>query len=496
MKYLDYDYSLQSDGTAAITNYLGQEPHISIPDRINGVAVTSISTGAFQRNKSLVAVTIPDSVTLLGASAFDGCQQLLSVSIGAGVRYVGHSVFRDCPNLTNLLIDDKHPFLAVIRGVLYNMPRHLVVCGLKAVVSGELGFLPDTQEIAPHAFEDCEDVTSVSIPASVRKIGYEAFSRCRQLSRLTFAGGVTHIGDLAFNGCAGLTSVRLPDSLRSLGNYAFANCTQLTDVSLGRELSDVGANPFAYCRSLGRITCAGGNRRFSLTEGNLIDLADSRLILHLNDHAALPRRQAQTPTHIRIPAGVRRIGDGAFIGLDYIRGVDIPAGVTSIGCNAFGRCEALTGVSLPDSLAEIGQDAFYTCRSLRSVAFGNGPVSMLTNPFKYCKQLRTFTVSPNHPTLMEKNGLLIDRKEQKVVCCPADPASTSVVIPSGIRIIGAEAFQGCANLTSVTVPASVTAIGRAAFGHSAPAFPLIVQKDSFAHKWCISNRYQHMVSGN
>lgn len=496
MKYLDYEYSLQTDGTVAITRYLGQEPYVTVPNRVNGVAVTSISTGAFKRNKSLVAVTIPDSVTLLGASAFEGCQQLLSVSIGAGVRDVGHSVFCDCPNLTNLLIDNKHPFLAVIRGILYNKPHHLIVCGLKAVVSRELGFLPDTQEIAPHAFADCTDVTSVSIPASVRKIGALAFSGCRQLSRLTFAGGVTHIGALAFNGCAGLTSVRLPDSLRSLGDYAFANCTQLTDVSLGRELSDVGANPFAYCRSLGRITCAGGNRRFSLTEGNFIDLADSRLILHLNDHAALPRRQAQTPTHIRIPAGVRSIGNFAFIGLDYIRGVDIPAGVTSIGTHAFEHCEALTGVTLPDSLAEIGQSAYFACRSLRSVTFGNGPVSMLTNPFEYCKQLRTFTVSPNHPTLMEKNGLLIDRKEQKVICCPADPASTSVVIPSGVRIIGANAFQGCTGLTSVTIPPSVTAIAFMAFGAGAPAFPMIVQKDSFAHKWCISNRYQHMVSGN
>ena len=61
--------------------------------------------------------------------------------------------------------------------------------------------------IAPEVFKDCDQFTSVEIPASVKEIGSYAFS-----------------------GCSNLRDVRLPECLKSIEEGAFADCTDLETI--------------------------------------------------------------------------------------------------------------------------------------------------------------------------------------------------------------------------------------------------------------------------
>ena len=54
-----------------------------------------------------------------------------------------------------------------------------------------------------------------------------------------------------------------------------------------------------------------------------------------------------------IPAGVKKIGDGAFKGCTALTGVTIPKGVTSIGERAFYKCQGLQRATLPAGLRKI-----------------------------------------------------------------------------------------------------------------------------------------------
>lgn len=81
--------------------------------------------------------------------------------------------------------------------------------------------------IGDGAFENCTQLTSITIPESVTTIGDNAFSSCSGLSSITIPEGVTIIGSSAFSGCTQLTSVTIPESVTSIGGYAFANCTKL-----------------------------------------------------------------------------------------------------------------------------------------------------------------------------------------------------------------------------------------------------------------------------
>ena len=103
----DYRYTLQPDGTAAIVKYTGSASILSIPDTLDGYAVTAIGNEAFRLRQTLSSVSIPDGVTAIGNEAFRLCQNLLSVSIPDGVTSIGDRAFYGCWFLFDITIPDS-----------------------------------------------------------------------------------------------------------------------------------------------------------------------------------------------------------------------------------------------------------------------------------------------------------------------------------------------------------------------------------------------------
>ena len=89
----DYRYTLQPDGTAAIVKYTGSASILSIPDTLDGYAVTAIGNEAFRSCESLKNITIPDSVTSIGDRAFYGCWFLSHITIPDSVTSIGDGAF-------------------------------------------------------------------------------------------------------------------------------------------------------------------------------------------------------------------------------------------------------------------------------------------------------------------------------------------------------------------------------------------------------------------
>ena len=59
---------------------------------------------------------------------------------------------------------------------------------------------------------------------SVTSIGEYAFQNCTNLTSITIPEGVTSIGSSAFYYCTGLTSVTIPEGVTSIGGRAFSGC--------------------------------------------------------------------------------------------------------------------------------------------------------------------------------------------------------------------------------------------------------------------------------
>jgi hypothetical protein len=95
-----YAYTVTQSG-AILLSYTGRSDIARIPDKLGGIAVTTISQSAFAQN-SVVRVILPDSITAIGEGAFAECHRLEQVTLSAALVSVGARAFTDCPALREL----------------------------------------------------------------------------------------------------------------------------------------------------------------------------------------------------------------------------------------------------------------------------------------------------------------------------------------------------------------------------------------------------------
>ncbi|MBQ3260522.1 MAG: leucine-rich repeat domain-containing protein, partial [Alistipes sp.] len=92
----------------------------------------------------------------------------------------------------------------------------------------DITFPDGITEIGAHAFENCGNLTSIKLPASVTKIDDSAFARCN-FRNFTLPASLTTIGSYAFGECQLLEEIRIPESVTSIGEAAFHMCDNITE---------------------------------------------------------------------------------------------------------------------------------------------------------------------------------------------------------------------------------------------------------------------------
>ena len=125
-------------------------------------------------------------------------------------------------------------------------------------------------ELGTHAFTECANLTSVSLPSSLVIIGYGAFDDDQSLNKITIPGNVKEIGSVAFRDCVNLTSVTLSTGLETIGSEAFLNCAKLASITIPANVKTIDSAAFEACGSLKEITFVGN---FDDGSGNGVSIA-------------------------------------------------------------------------------------------------------------------------------------------------------------------------------------------------------------------------------
>ena len=343
--------------------------------------------------------------------------------------------------------------------------------------------------IGEKIFENCGNLTKVTIPNSVTEIKNKAFygtsieeitipdsvtnlgyavNSCNSLKKITIGDGVTEIKNGLFENLTALETVIIGKNLKSMGNAAFKGCTQMTEITIPDGVETIGDSifsgtnikkieipdsitnfgyPFSGCTKLEEITIGNGIEK--LQSGQFSNLTSLK--------------------KVTIGDGLTTIGNNTFYQLTALETVIIGKNLKTIELNAFYNCTGLKSINFPNTLETIGLSAFYKCTGLESISLPNTLKSIGTSAFEQCTSLKEVEI----PGCVEMNQ--DNNKEEGITeignAAFKDCTSLSkLTLGNGVKTIGNNAFDGCNYNQSpdtvnyeLIIPDSVTTIGNCAF---------------------------------
>jgi hypothetical protein len=455
----DFIYMLRYDGTASITNYIGNSPDVVIPETIDGLEVTELyglalydevktlyipssikeisfytfkyATGISEitvdtdseyfttengvlYNKQMTSlircpityegeISIPESVEKICDSAYSHCTLITKVNIPKSVSVISEGAFYECSELTEINLPDNSIELgSSVFGYCTSLTSIKIPGGIS--------------HIGDHMFVGCSSLTDVVIEEGILKIEDDAFYNCVSLKNLTIPGSVTEIGDGVFSGNSSLEEITFPEGVQKFGFSVFWNCSSLKTVNFPASFNTLGSDCFRLCENLTAINVTENNSYFCSIDGVLFNEDKTKLI-------AFP--SGKEGDYI-VPDGVIQIADSAFSNAGKVTAVTFPETLEIVGDSAFFSSD-LTEIILPDSVKYIGSMAFSRCMNLKSINLPSG-LAVITDDM-----------------LAGSNEL------------------TSITVPDGVVAIGGYAFSRCTSLKEITIPTSVKYIGEEIF---------------------------------
>ena len=260
-------------------------------------------------------------------------------------------------------------------------------------------------KIKEWAFQNCDLLTNVKLPETIKYIGYSAFSGCTDLVSINIPHHIKWIEGAAFSGCSSLTSITIPAGIKNISNGLFGGCKSLKNVHLPIGLTSIGEGAFKDCKSLASID---------------------------------------------IPESVTEIGYDAFKGCSSLVSVKIPNQITQLHWRLFEGCASLVSVKLPNTLTYIGHHVFAGCKSLESIHIPDSVTEIDNSAFQLCTSLKEITI----PYGVRKLGVELFDSCVSLV---------KVELPASIKSISDNMFSNCTDLESLVLPKTVNEIGYNSF---------------------------------
>lgn len=451
-------------------------------------------------------VVIPEGVEHIGNHAFDGFFELKRLTIPASVKSIGKDAFFCCQKLEAVDISDVAAWCAVSFVGLGNWNP---LNGAALYVDGErvtdLVIPEGVEEIGDFAFYG-SNIVSVSIPASLKRIGYAAFEDCGRLNDyylsdiaawcavewggalfdyegsrryyvngepltdLVIPEGVQSIAAYAFYDAVGLETLTVADSVREIGENAFC-WTDLQEVHLGKGLRSIGKDALKLS-SLETITISEENPVFAVSGNCLFGRAD-KLLIRAGDGAVIPAdgsvtaiaedafRGTEIAPGFAIPAAICSIGKSAFYETDWTQSplLTIPGTVTEMEDFAFEHAGNLEEIVLEEGVERIGKDAFSGTR-LKRIVIPASLVEIGEGAFDELSSDAEIFVAEGNPYYHVAGNNLIDRRTRSVV---AGVTPQTLPADGSVTAIGARAYYSSDFGGIIELPACVTEIGAYAF---------------------------------
>lgn len=311
------------------------------------------------------------------------------------------------------------------------------------------------KNIPSNCFYDYRKLSEVELADSIEEIGRRAFFQCTCINNIDLPAGLKTIGEYAFENCYGIEEYRIPTNTEKISKGAFSNNAALKYIHIPASVTKIDEKFYEnYSMAKNRwdlvIEVDSSNKNYSVTDGILYEDATGMALLCGKPTVPISDIGVATITlrpgtkriaakafgdmcfqrhfiRLYMPDSVTEIGEEAFLN-SYLSAIELSQNMEKIGTRAFAYCTYLPGIEFPDSVTTVGEELF-----LES--------SMYTASFP--KNMKVI------PDGMYRSAKL-----------------SRVFVPSGIEVIGADAFAGNRSqyaIEEVSIPKSVQVIKERAF---------------------------------
>lgn len=281
--------------------------------------------------------------------------------------------------------------------------------------------------IGAYAFSNCINLTDVEIAFTVIAIGQQSFRNSTGLTEVVIPEGVVTIGDAAFWGCTGLVNVTIPNSVMFIEDIAFSDCINLE--TLEWEINEnitIEDDAFLGCEKLEK----------------LIATKDMLIFFPYN----------------------YEFEDGYYA---------IPENIKYVGAYAFNNCINLKRVYIPETLI---YKYVYSEKNTLSCAFDG------------CSALERIDVSPLSKGYSSVEGVLYNKRQTELLCCPA--LATSVTVPETVEKMD-RPFDECTVLRDLRLENlnNITKMAMERYENAGGGFGALFKSDStesignYRHVW-------------
>lgn len=353
-----------------------------------------------------------------------------------------------------------------------------------------------TQIKVENAFQDCINVSSISLPNSLTYLGYNAFSGCTSLTdvtipknltecgghcfkdtsvkTVTFEEGLTVVPEKLFMGCKTLTTVNFSSTIKEIENSAFQDCTSLTQMNLPQSITTLGYCAFSGCTALTEVTIPK-----TLTEcgGHCFKDTGVKTVTFEEGITIVPEKlfsQCKTLVTINFCNTIKELKDSAFQDCTSLAQISLPSSLTSLGYYVFAGCTSLDEVIIPKTVTECRGYCFKDS-GVKTVTFEEGATIVPEGLMRQAKNLTTVNFVQSITQI--GNSAFQD-------CI----ALEKVVLPWYLEKLNYYVFSGCTSLKDVTIYQNVTEINNYTF-FRLEGLTIRGKKNSYAHKFAKEKGY-------
>ena len=279
---LEIDGTLTVYGNGTMNNYWWNSP-VDHNTKIKSVeiheGITHIGNAIFLQSTSITTISIPLSITSMGNNPFCQCTSLSSITLNDNDNFIFEN---DClydKNKTRIII-----CLATNKRTTFTIPQTVKTIDSYAFYGNNLESIiihDNMEELKAYAFDDLQNMKSVSIGKNLKTMGYNPFMSSPLLTTITIdqdnkyfkfengiltnygktqiitylisntnvnytiPNGITHIKYRSFQSNQHIQSITIPSTVTMIEYSAFEGCSNLQIITFkGTKQPTCGDIPF------------------------------------------------------------------------------------------------------------------------------------------------------------------------------------------------------------------------------------------------------------